>query len=358
MKRHLVEDDQTSSIDNVNKSSKKIVQTSTTAQTETTETTPAGGPTPPVPNMRAGTLASAGGGNVVPPLLVTSTDAELDLWPSEVQIVIDSLLGFTTMGCLRCVLQHQLYHIISNRTLVDRDVGSLRESFRLRVFQSQAGAIIMRSKDYLADIRAAAAAAPQHSASLRAFEQWVLRFPHSSVLESELLSGTVGGGYPDQGQDQEQGQTSTCHGSSGSSSHQNPGALSQTDVSVLLQQGFLLPRRDADVRALWVHHPRLGMTAANIVAVRQQIVAMARRARFKEVSARQVAKAKAAPARTRPEHVGAFRRRVLHIRRAGSGAAARIPRTSRGALVAARAVGLSYRSSCFPSASYCWKSSF
>jgi hypothetical protein len=212
---------------------------------------------------------------VAPPATIGLEDDWGDI--NEVSLILDGLFDRTSQGSLRCALLHQLYYACTNRTHVDREVNRMRESGLLRSFASSAGTLLMSTRDYVNDLRKAANASPEHHACLEVFERWAKNCLHTSVLESDLRLGLL---VELQGQGAEQ--------SAGKKQYE----LKEEDISVLVKLGFLLPRRDAEVRAMWIHHPRLGLTSANILNVRKQLVAMASRTRFKEVSVKQVAKSK------------------------------------------------------------------
>lgn len=201
----------------------------------------------------------------------------LDSWDEmdDVSISLNTLFNMTTLGPLKCAFLHQLYWLYTNRTYVDKAIDRLRSQGKLRLFDCQAGALLVQTTDYCRDLdRAAAAATASDQKSLaealRAFRTWVT-CPHTSVLRSNLIAGNM-------------------HGTTGATA----APLEPAQLQLLERAGFLKPRRDShtQVEAFWLHHPAVGAAMVHVLQRRRQILQIVRRTRFKEVSERQLGKAR------------------------------------------------------------------
>jgi hypothetical protein len=140
---------------------------------------------------------------------------------------------------------HQLYALIPNRTLVDREVEEMRRTMGVRVLNTPLGQAIMRAEAYLDDLLVQKEG--KEEAVFR-FEKW-LRTADNISLSLAASS------------------------------------LSSSDVHVLLQRGWLANRRDVNVQDVyWVSHPCLNKMVTSLLAVRRKVIGMIARTRYKEMA--------------------------------------------------------------------------
>lgn len=166
-----------------------------------------------------------------------------DELPSETSLCIDLCLGLLKGGVLRVVWLHQLYALIPNRTLVDREVEELRRAMGVRLLNTPLGQAIMRADAYIEDL-----VENKEEEAVARFEKWLMTADNISLS----LAGS---------------------------------SLSSSDVDVLLQLGWLASRRDVNVQDVyWVSHPGMSKVVTSLLAVRRKVVGMIARTRYKEMA--------------------------------------------------------------------------
>lgn len=166
-----------------------------------------------------------------------------DKLPSETSLCIDLCLGLLKGGVLRVVWLHQLYALIPNRTLVDREVEELRRAMGVRLLNTPLGQAIMRADAYIEDL-----VENKEEEAVARFEKWLMTADNISLS----LAGS---------------------------------SLSSSDVDVLLQLGWLASRRDVNVQDVyWVSHPGMSKVVTSLLAVRRKVIGMIARTRYKEMA--------------------------------------------------------------------------
>jgi len=114
-------------------------------------------------------------------------EQEDEYWdiPTETSIIIDLVLGLGHARCPRAVWVHQLYALIPNRTLVDKELDEMRRSRTIRVLNTPLGQAVMKSEHFFEDLRNSAFA--QHYR----YEAWLRLSDNISASRAQLCAGTV-----------------------------------------------------------------------------------------------------------------------------------------------------------------------
>jgi len=169
--------------------------------------------------------------------------------PTETSIIIDLILGLGHATCPRAVWVHQLYALIPNRTLVDKELDEMRRSRTIRVLNTPLGQAVMKSEHFFEDLRG-----PSTLAQRCRYEAWLRLSDNISASRAQLCAGTV-----------------------------DP--LSNTDVDTLISEGYLSCRRDilsSDV--FWIAHPGINMIITSMISVRKELLSAISRTRYKELN--------------------------------------------------------------------------
>ena len=180
------------------------------------------------------------------------------------------------------VLVHQLYAMLSNKTAVDTEILTLRQSRSIKLLQfymSDTASVteslfVMPSSAYRADLTSVLTASPAssslHGSLTRFIPLAMKRMDKLSVLESELLAAPSG--MEEKGQDMNRSKTSRLLPPSMHDKREEKGEkdgrgapldvlLSAADIDSIVSAGFLCRRRDLSANTgnvLWFSHPILG----------------------------------------------------------------------------------------------------
>eukprot|EP01114_Cavostelium_apophysatum_P023228 TRINITY_DN8691_c0_g1_i2.p1 TRINITY_DN8691_c0_g1~~TRINITY_DN8691_c0_g1_i2.p1 ORF type:complete len:340 (-),score=53.78 TRINITY_DN8691_c0_g1_i2:710-1729(-) len=170
-------------------------------------------------------------------------------------------------------LLSQIYSVVKNRTVVDKELDAMKRANELRVFKLLTGKSdfgIMATVDYVEALMSAKENAAQKSpnADLHIFDVFAKRLLPNYFdvsISKDRLQAVL---YPIQATkatDEEAKET-----------------LSEDNITLLVNSGFLLQR---EVNVYWLSIPHAGALLKMLVAGRKEIVSMLKRQKWKELLA-------------------------------------------------------------------------
>ena len=171
--------------------------------------------------------------------------------PSETELHIDLFLNLLGPDPTvpRLVFLHQLYALVPNRTLVDKELAEMRLSRAIRVIHTPLGQAVMKSEHFYAGL---SKVGPDNLGTR--FQGWLEGADKISVSLGDL-------------------------------------AFTIAEADILVAHGWLSCRRDVAVeQVFWIAHPGTSRLVNNVQSVRKAVQGIVTRTRYKEISADELMK--------------------------------------------------------------------
>ena len=139
-----------------------------------------------------------------------------------------------------CIYLHQLYCIVENKALVDKEIMNLKNSNVIRLIHSptcSSSLIIVMVDDYLNYIDETKLSMDHHGQiCFDKFKLWIKSCSKTSIFHDHLIEGKLS--------------DDDCI------NNKIDASLHKDDIDLLLQYKYLIPRRDTEAKDLyWISHP-------------------------------------------------------------------------------------------------------